>query len=67
MSSERFKRDMDGYAVEYVQGEGWTCDCEDFLFAGSCEHAAEAEALENLERAHAARWAHARGPKQTLQ
>jgi hypothetical protein len=63
---ERVKLEMDGFVVEYVTGQGWTCECEDFFVAGTCEHTADAEALESLERAHAERWTRARGRKETL-
>jgi hypothetical protein len=63
---QRLKHEMDGYVVEYVAGQGWTCECEEFFLAGSCQHAIDAEALESLERAHAQRWTRARGPKETL-
>jgi hypothetical protein len=64
---ERLKHEMDGYTVEYVRGQGWTCECEDFFLEGTCQHTTDAEALESLERAHADRWSRARGPKETLQ
>jgi hypothetical protein len=63
---ERRKHEIDGYAVEYVQGQGWTCECEDFFIEGACDHTIDAEALDSLERAHADRWVRARGPKEIL-